>query len=278
MAENSESIELCTEDILGDAVLDEMLSSEEEPQEHPAEKVEELSELSESSDLEKNPEAPKEEIAEDLQEKQISVIQTPDGKVTVDANKELQDLMEEEEAKPPKPSIEEDLDSIINLPQELMGAGTVPAPTIDKALEDPTKDDALLDTIRQEEPTLTLYNSIMEEIATELAVMKYLRHELFLNGSDKEIITDVSFKRVKSLTDLVKTLAEREKSRDKKDGKIDFHGEKFERVVKHFLDVVQRTFNKVNIPEQFQEVFFIQLSKELEGYEKKVEKLYYGKK
>ena len=36
------------------------------------------------------------------------------------------------------------------------------------------------------------------------------------------------------------------------------------------------TFEKIGIPEQFNDIFFVQLAQNLEGYEKKLEKIYYG--
>jgi hypothetical protein len=76
---------------------------------------------------------------------------------------------------------------------------------------------------------------------------------------------------------LVETIIEKEKLQNVSfDGKIDFSGEKFEKVMEFILTTVKETFEKVGIPEQFNDIFFIQLAQNLEGFEKKVEKIYYG--
>jgi hypothetical protein len=80
------------------------------------------------------------------------------------------------------------------------------------------------------------------------------------------------------LKDLVETLIEREKLKKEKNvGKIDFHGENFQKVLRYFLEVIQKTFKKVSIPTQFEDIFFTQLAKEFNNFEKTAEKIYYGK-
>ena len=60
-------------------------------------------------------------------------------------------------------------------------------------------------------------------------------------------------------------------------GKIDFFSDNFQRVLKNFLEIIQKTFRKVNIPSQFEDIFFSQLAKDFDNFEKKAEKIYYGK-
>jgi hypothetical protein len=114
----------------------------------------------------------------------------------------------------------------------------------------------------------------MKEIADELAYLKAYRKIHYLASDD---ISEVSVKRVKALKSLVDTLIEKEKLKNSAyDGKIDFGSEKFEKVMEFILNMVRETFEKVGIPEQFNDIFFIQLAQNLEGFEKKVEKIYYG--
>jgi hypothetical protein len=115
----------------------------------------------------------------------------------------------------------------------------------------------------------------MSEIAEELAFLKAYRRVHYLANED---ISEISLKRVKSLKNLVEAIVEREKLKNNAfDGKIDFYGDKFERVMEFIFNTVKGAFDKVGIPEQFNDIFFTQLAQDLEGFEKKVEKIYYGK-
>lgn len=166
---------------------------------------------------------------------------------------------------------------IVNEPTDLLNLDIEQEGGLDRTLMDPSKNDKLLSTIRNEEPLTTLYNGIMEEIGEELAYLKMTRKEAFLANEDN--VSDISFKRVKALRELVETLVKREQSRGKQNAKIDFHGEAFENVMAFILKLISETFEKSGIPPQFSDIFFTQFGQELEkDFEKRVEKIYYGKK
>jgi hypothetical protein len=163
---------------------------------------------------------------------------------------------------------------IINDPSEILGGTINPAEIVQQLIADPLKNDALYAIIRKEDSTNNLLVQIMKEIAEELSYLKAYRKVHYLANED---VSEVSVKRVKSLKMLVETLLEKEKLQNASfDGKIDFSGEKFEKVMEFILTTVKETFEKVGIPEQFNDIFFIQLAQNLEGFEKKVEKIYYG--
>jgi hypothetical protein len=144
-----------------------------------------------------------------------------------------------------------------------------------RALINPLENDKLLDTVRSSRSTSILLRSIMEEIAEEAAYIKVWRNEHYGTGED---LSEATFKRIKMLKHLVETVMEQEKvKRDNSSGKVDFHGESFQRVLKHFLETMQKTFKKVNIPIQYEDIFFTQLAKDFDGFEKTAERLYYGK-
>jgi len=139
----------------------------------------------------------------------------------------------------------------------------------------PIENDALLAAVRKESSASTLLNVLMEEMAEEAAFIKAWRNQNW-NG-DKDL-SEATAKRIKMLKDMVDTLVEREKlKKEKSVGKIDFYGDNFQRVLKYFLEVIQKTFHKVAIPSQFEDIFFTQLAKEFDGFEKAAEKTYYGK-
>jgi len=115
----------------------------------------------------------------------------------------------------------------------------------------------------------------LEEMAEEAAFIKAWRNNNWDGTAD---LSEATGKRIKMLKDIVETLVEKEKLKKEKNvGKVDFYGDNFQRVLKHFLEVIQKTFKKVSIPAQFEDIFFTQLAKEFDGFEKSAEKIYYGK-
>jgi hypothetical protein len=164
---------------------------------------------------------------------------------------------------------------IINDPDELLIGSLTPPESSQQLIVDPVKNDALCAFVKNEDSTDTLMGHVMSEIAEELAFLKAYRRVHYLANED---ISEISLKRVKSLKNLVEAIVEREKLKNNAfDGKIDFYGDKFERVMEFIFNTVKGAFDKVGIPEQFNDIFFTQLAQDLEGFEKKVEKIYYGK-
>jgi hypothetical protein len=146
---------------------------------------------------------------------------------------------------------------------------------LQSALSNPAENDALVDVIRREASSSTILNAVMEEMAEEAAFIKAWRNNNWDGTAD---LSEATGKRIKMLKDIVETLVEKEKLKKEKNvGKVDFYGDNFQRVLKHFLEVIQKTFKKVSIPAQFEDIFFTQLAKEFDGFEKSAEKIYYGK-
>jgi len=161
--------------------------------------------------------------------------------------------------------------------EEAQAAANLPeASEIKKALANPAANDKLVETVRRDDSTLGILNVVMEEIAEEAAYLKAWRNAVWNGETD---ISDSTLSRIKMLKNLVDTLVEREKmKREKAVGKVDFHSENFQQVLKFFMQVINKTFNKVKIPPQYEDIFFTQLAKDFDGFEKKAEKIYYGKK
>lgn len=146
---------------------------------------------------------------------------------------------------------------------------------IHKLIGSPVENDKLLNKVKEQKSTASLLQTLMEEIAEEAAFIKAWRNE---NWDGEKDLSDTTLKRVKMLKNMVETLVEKEKlKKDEAIGKIDFYGESFGRVMKYFLELIQKTFKSVGIPGEFQKIFFVKLAKEFDGFEKKVEKIYYGK-
>lgn len=202
--------------------------------------------------------------------------------------KEAEDILKEESLDdalmPLTSSIQEEEDKIISPPtmavvitndaDELLEGAESKEELIKKLMEDPTKNDNLCSVLKQENNTGVLLGHVMNELAEEIAYLKAYRKIHYISGEDD--VSDISLKRTKSLETLVKALVEKDKLKHGFEGKIDFYGEKFEKIMEFVLNVVKESFEKVGIPDQFNDIFFVQLAQDLEGFEKKVEKIYYG--
>jgi len=146
---------------------------------------------------------------------------------------------------------------------------------LQKFLSNPRANDKLLATVRSAKATTTVLSAVLEEIAEEAAFIKAWRND---NWNSKEDLSEATARRIKMLRSLVETLVDREKLKDKSlVGKVDFYSDNFQRVLKQFLMTIQTTFRKINIPKQYEDIFFTQLAKDFDGFEKIAEKIYYGK-
>jgi vesicle coat complex subunit len=213
------------------------------------------------------------------------VIETPLSTVVSTASKdELQEQIEEahktvdeEEHGKPDPGPLNPVEPA-TLPQiaAQVGISAPDSSDIRKALANPAANDKLTEIIRNDDSTLTILNTVMEEIAEEAAFIKAWRNQ---NWDGKADISEATLSRIKMLSELVKAISEREKlKREKAVGKIDFHSENFQSVLKYFMSVIVETFRKVKVPQQYEDIFVTQLAKDFDGFEKKAEKIYYGKK
>lgn len=150
-----------------------------------------------------------------------------------------------------------------------------PGTSLSNSIANPTENDNLVSVIRDNKPTNTVLRAIMGEIAEEAAYIKAWRNDNWNTGED---ISEATFKRIRMLKHLVETIVEQEKiKKNSVTGKVDFHGEAFQKVLKYFLETIQKIFRKVHIPVQFEDIFFTELAKSFDNFEKIAERIYYGK-
>ena len=187
---------------------------------------------------------------------------------TLDSEEKIVPKEGSNEIRPPTMDV-----AITNDPDELLQGAENPEAMVKQLMEDPTKNDNLCTVFKQEDNTGILLGHVMGEIAEELAYLKAYRKIHYIAEEDT---SDISLKRTKALETLVKALVEKDKLKHGAEGKIDFYGEKFEKIMEFVLGIVKDAFEKVGIPDQFNDIFFVQLAQDLEGFEKKVEKIYYG--
>jgi len=163
-----------------------------------------------------------------------------------------------------------------NKDKELLDVSIANNGQLQKALSDPVLTDNLCQALKNERSSTHILNAALQELAEEAAYIKAWRVD---NWTSKEDLSEATFRRVKMLQTLVETISERERLKNVKQvGKIDFYGENFLNVFKFFLETIKSTFKKVNIPVQYEDIFFSQLAKEFDGFEKKAEKIFYGRK
>jgi len=156
-----------------------------------------------------------------------------------------------------------------------LSINVIPEETIDRSLISPIENDKLLSTIKDRKSINTIMNLVAEELAEEAAYLKAWRNEQWGNGND---VSGITLKRIKTLRNLIETLIDQDKlKKSNSEGKVDFYGEAFSRVLQYFLEVIQKTFRKVNIPSQYESIFFPELAKAFDNFEKKAERIYYGK-
>lgn len=164
---------------------------------------------------------------------------------------------------------------VLNTPQQVMSTAIAPGSPLQKQIISPLDNDTLVQIVKDQASTQTILNTILNEISEEIAYLKAKREEHW--GTDKDIEV-TSLKRVQALQQMAEAVVKKEKlSRDRNDGKIDFYSDNFQRVLKSFLEIIKATMTKVKIPPQYLGIFFSQLAKEFDGFEKKAEKIYFGK-
>lgn len=140
------------------------------------------------------------------------------------------------------------------------------------------ENDGLIKTIKAKGFSEETINKMKEELAEEVAFLKGLRNEYGFDIDDIDQLIRITEKRTKIIKDLIDILNKEEQIRLKRDkeGRIDFYSEKFQRVFRYLLKIIQDTFIKTSIPSQYIDIFFTELAKALDGFEKKAEKIYYG--
>ena len=167
-------------------------------------------------------------------------------------------------------------ESVVNDPAQLLAINIAPGGALSTVLKNPIINDKLVESLSRGTSTMSTLDVIMREIAEEAAYVKAYREENWGKGED---LSESTFRRIKMLQALVETLVEKERIKKDKDvGKIDFFGDNFQNVLKYFLEITMKVFRDINIPTQFEDIFVTELARNFDGFEKKAEKIYYGKK
>lgn len=132
-------------------------------------------------------------------------------------------------------------------------------------------EDKVLLSIMDEEPADSVLKAVLWGLAEEQQSLRTLRAQKMNSGKDT---SNISLKRGTLLKFMSETLLQRQAlSSEFCASEIDFNGPRFKAVFKMFLEVISDTFDEIKIPMEYKGLFFQALSRNLEGWEEKAEKM-----
>lgn len=147
-----------------------------------------------------------------------------------------------------------------NTPATLEDAVTVSAEEAD--------DDLIVLSIKEDDLPDAVLKAVMVGLGEEQASLKTLRVR---KSNENKDTSHISLKRGTLLKYMSETLLQRQALTGRSES-FDLRGPKFREIFKMFLQIVSDTFDQVNIPAEYKEIFFSALGKNLEGWEEKAEK------
>jgi len=130
-------------------------------------------------------------------------------------------------------------------------------------------DDVITVTIKDDELPDAVLKAVMMGLAEEQWSLRALRAKKEKEGKD---FSHLAIKRGTLLKYMSETVIQRQ-ALVGGSGEIDLKGPKFREVIKMFLNIISDTFDEIKIPSEYKDLFFHSLSKNLEGWEIKAEKI-----
>lgn len=166
-------------------------------------------------------------------------------------------------------SMEENLDpsNAVKDPETI----SIPASLVEVTVTQPVElaEDEICLAIREDEVPDAVLKAVILGLAEEQASLRTLRQKKQKDGKDSSY---VSLKRGTLLKYMSETLLQRQ-ALVGFSGDFDLRGPKFREIFKMLLNIISETFDEVNVPIEYKEVFFHALSRNLEGWEERAEKL-----
>ncbi len=159
-----------------------------------------------------------------------------------------------------------DLDSAIKNPSQPISANLV---EVTVAQPEELADDEICLAIKEDELPDTVLKAVILGLAEEQSSLKTLRQKKQNEGKDSSYI---SMKRGMLLKYMSETLIQRQ-SLTGYTGELDLRGPRFREVFKMLLNIISDTFDEIKVPPEYKEMFFHALSRNLEGWEERAEKL-----
>jgi hypothetical protein len=134
---------------------------------------------------------------------------------------------------------------------------------------DPANDDIIMISIRDDELPDAVLKAVLLGLADEQMALRNLRVKKEKENKD---ISHLSLKRGTLLKYMSETLIQRQ-ALVGGTGEIDLKSPKFREVIKMFLQIIADTFDEVKIPSEYRDLFFHALSRKMDGWEMKAEKV-----
>jgi len=146
----------------------------------------------------------------------------------------------------------------------------LPAGLIEVSVSQPEElaDDEICIAIKEDEVPDTVLKAVLWGLAEEQSSLKVLRQKRQGDGKDTSYI---SLKRGTLLKYMSETLLQRQALMGASTD-LDLRGPKFREIFKMLLGIISDTFEEIKIPEEYKDMFFHALSKNLEGWEVRAEK------
>jgi len=159
------------------------------------------------------------------------------------------------------------LDSVVRGPEPL---ANLPANLSDMTILSPEEisEDQICIAVKDDEVPDNVLKAVIWGFAEEQASLRQLRVKKGKEGKDT---AGISIKRGMLLKYMSETLIQKQALLGVT-GDFDIRGPKFREVFKMFLEIISQTFDEIKIPTEYREMFFHQLSQNLEGWEDKAEK------
>jgi len=153
---------------------------------------------------------------------------------------------------------------------------SIPAGVVDMNVclaEELANDDICL-AIKEDEVPEVILKTILYGLAEEQSSLKDLRIKKSKDKDDGHIsdTSSISLKRGTLLKHMADTELQR-RALSGEMGDLDLRGPKFREIFKMFLEIINQTFDDVKVPPEYKEMFFHSLSKNLDGWENKAEKM-----
>ena len=130
--------------------------------------------------------------------------------------------------------------------------------------------DVVLQSVEREDPADMVLKAVIFGLAEEQSSLRGLRRTKEQDGKDT---SHISVKRGTLLKYMSETLLQKQALTGNTPSDLDLRGSKFREVFRMFLQTIADTFDEVRIPSEFREMFFQKLTKNLEGWEDKAEKI-----
>ena len=131
-------------------------------------------------------------------------------------------------------------------------------------------DDIITITIKDDELPDAVLKAVLLGLSEEQQALKDLRIQKTKENKD---VSKFCVQRGTLLKYMSETLIQRQALVGGAGGDLDLKGPKFREIIKMFLGIIADTFDEVKIPPEFKDMFFHALSRNLDGWETRAEKI-----